>query len=141
MADSSSTITIVVGAMVTIIGGFGVIAKLMLAQASKDRDADRAERKELALAIQHMAENSQKVAEATERGAQEAKDRNGHLGEQTAIVAEIGRKNNVMTARILNRLEKSEETLKRNTKKVAAKVETVKTDLEDNNPIVVEVEK
>ena len=139
MAEASSTITIVVGAMVTIIGGFGVIAKLMLAQASKDRDADRAERKELALAIQHMAENSQKVAEATERGAQEAKDRNGHLGEQTAIVAEIGRKNNVMTARILNRLEKSEETLKRNTKDAKIAVKHVKDDLEESKPTEVKV--
>lgn len=73
-----------------------------------------------------------RVAEATEQGAQEAKERNGHLGEQTAIVAEIGRKNNTMTAKILNRLEKSETALEKNTKKVAEKVEHVKTDLEDS---------
>lgn len=81
MQDSTSTIAIVIGAFVTIIGGFGAIAKIMLTQSAKDRDSDRDERLRLSAAIEHMAQNSSKVAEATVRTADEAKQRNGHLAE------------------------------------------------------------
>jgi hypothetical protein len=72
---------IAIGAIVTIVTGFGVIAKLMLNQASKDRDDDRQERLHLAGAIERMAA-------ATERTASEAKERNGHLAELVAKTAE-----------------------------------------------------
>lgn len=71
----------VIGAFVTVILAFLGIAKIMLNQATKDRDADRKERKELSLAIAQMAKNSSKVADATVRSADEAKQRNGHLAE------------------------------------------------------------
>lgn len=77
----SSDTPAVVGAFVTVILGFLGIAKIMLTQASKDRTADRQEREKLAAAITLMADNSGKVAKATERGANEAKQRNGHLAE------------------------------------------------------------
>lgn len=73
--------TTVIGAFVTVILAFLGIAKLMLNQATKDRDADRKERKELSSAIALMAKNSNRVAEATVRSADEAKQRNGHLAE------------------------------------------------------------
>lgn len=78
----------VIGAFVTVILAFLGITKFMLNQATKDREADRQERKELSKAIASMAKNTgeQTVAiregtEATNRGADEAKERNGHLAE------------------------------------------------------------
>lgn len=79
MGEGGSAVAI--GAIVTIITGFGVIAKIMLNQASKDRDADREERKELVMAIKDMAGATGRVADATKQGADEAKQRNGHLAE------------------------------------------------------------
>jgi hypothetical protein len=61
--------------------GFYSIARVMLNAANKEREADRAERLRLADAITLMASNSSKVARATERSANEAKERNGHLAE------------------------------------------------------------
>lgn len=72
---------IAIGAIVTIVTGFGVIAKLMLNQASKDRDDDRRERLHLAGAIERMAK-------ATEQSANEAKERNGHLAELVVKTSE-----------------------------------------------------
>lgn len=107
-------IEVVLGAFTATIAGFFGIAKVMLNQASKDREADREERKKLAEAVALMAENSGKqaensklVAEATVQYAKEAKDRNGHLGEQTAHTADLVLQGNKLTAKILNRLEKT----------------------------------
>lgn len=80
---------LVIGAFVTLIGGFFALAKVMLNQASRDREADRKERTHLAAAITLMAKNSGKVAAATTKGAEEAKQRNGHLGEQNIHIAEL----------------------------------------------------
>jgi hypothetical protein len=77
MTPSSTDVTII-GAMVT---GFLAISTLMLKQTAKEREADRSERKELVRAIRDMAKSSEKVAKATERSANEAKQRNGHLAE------------------------------------------------------------
>lgn len=86
--------------------GFYAVAKLMLKQATKDREADREERKDLSSAIKLMAENSAKVARVTEAGmdkvavatnktAREAKERNGHLAEliiqQGEMVQEVAK--------------------------------------------------
>jgi len=90
--EGTSTIAIVIGAFVTIIGGFGAIAKIMLNQSAKDRDADRDERIKLTTAIENMAQSNAKVAEVTDRGfdklsketakqSQQAEQRNGHLAE------------------------------------------------------------
>jgi len=75
--NDTTTIGIFAGVVISFLG----IAKVMLNQATKDREADRKERKELSLAISLMAKNSNKVAEATVRSADEAKQRNGHLAE------------------------------------------------------------
>ena len=61
--------------------GFYSIARVMIVSSSKEREADRLERIKLASAIKLMADNSTKVARATERSANEAKERNGHLAE------------------------------------------------------------
>lgn len=96
----SSDTPVVVGAFVTITGAFLGIAKLMLNQATKDRDADRAERLKLSDAITLMAENNGKIAVATEKGAHEAKERNGHI-------AEISTKSLEIATKTLERLEKT----------------------------------
>lgn len=89
VVDETTSIPVVVGAFVTIIGAFLGVAKIMLAQATKDRESDRAERMRLADAIEHMAKNSSKVAEATTKAAKEAKQRNGHLGEQNVQITKL----------------------------------------------------
>jgi len=63
--------------------GFYGIAKLMLLQATKDREADRVERKEFVKAIKDMADSNREIAQETKKGNKEAKERNGHLAELT----------------------------------------------------------
>ena len=84
----SSDIAVMVGAIVTIVGSFLAVAKLMINQAEKEAKANREERARFALAVDKMANGMEKVAdtnkdiaEATKRGADEAKERNGHLAE------------------------------------------------------------
>ena len=84
----SLDITVVLGAFGGMLAGFYAIARVMLKQAAKDRDAERAERdadrqerKELAKAIQDMAGASGRVADATVKAAVEAETRNGHIAE------------------------------------------------------------
>jgi hypothetical protein len=92
---NTATIIVAFGAMM---GGFFAIAKIMLNQATKDRDADRAERKD-------MTKVFSRVADATERAADEAKDRNGHLGDLVA-------QGNQMTSNILSQLQDSAKIAK-----------------------------
>src|SRR5665213_3118635 len=89
--------------------GFFAISRLMLNQSSKDREDDRAERREGINASRNMAKAFTRVAEATEKAGSEAKMRNGHLG---ALVNQ----GNIMTAKIVDRLEKSAVTLTKDTK-------------------------
>lgn len=84
-APDASTI----GAFVTIILAFLGVAKIMLGQATKDREADRKERIKLSEAIGRMADSNKEIAKATRRGADEAKQRNGHLGEQNIQIARL----------------------------------------------------
>ena len=56
------------------LGGFYVLVKFMLVQQEKTQKADREERQEMTKAFN-------RVAEATERSAREAEQRNGHLAE------------------------------------------------------------
>lgn len=71
----------ILGAFAGMLAGFFAIAKIMLKQASKDRDADRGEREHLSTAINSMATSNEKIAKAVVRQADEAKQRNGHLAE------------------------------------------------------------
>jgi hypothetical protein len=122
----------VLGAFVTVILALSGIGTLMLKQSTKDRDADRKERKELSLAIAAMAKSSTKVAEATERSANEAKQRNGHLGEQNIHIAELVAQGNETNTKILTRLEDSATTLVRDTHDAAVAVKTVQVDLRES---------
>lgn len=83
MASSVDPTTI--GAFVTIILAFLGVAKIMLNQATKDREADRQERLRLANAIEKMADptvnGNQQIADGITRQAEESAERNGHLGE------------------------------------------------------------
>lgn len=92
-----------IGAFVTIILAFLGIAKIMLSQATKDRESDRKERLRLAGAIEKMAENSgknvksmERLVEETKTGNEQSEKRNGHLGEliikqseQTQKIADV----------------------------------------------------
>lgn len=80
-----SVLTIMSGMLV----GFFGVSKMMLNQASKDREKDREERKALVSAINTMAKSNQSIAEETKKGNREAKIRNGHLGEQNIQIAEL----------------------------------------------------
>lgn len=135
MNESGSTIAI--GAIVTIVTGFGVIAKLMLNQAAKDReserkerDSDREERKELARAIKDMAGATGRVADASVKSAAEAEARNGHLAELSLqgnqLICEVIEN----TKNIKDKMDQSAVELKTNDKARKRAVRTVKTDLE-----------
>lgn len=135
--DSTGTIVVVVGAFVTIIGGFGAIARVMLSQASKDREADRAERIRLAEAIEHMANSNadiamsnQVIANSVDKQSAESAERNGHI-------AEISSKSLAIATKTLTRLEKSETALQKDNKAKAKAVAHVKIDLEEHTPVKV----
>jgi hypothetical protein len=59
---------------------YGLVNKMLKSQ-EKERDADRTERKEFVRTIGDMKNASIRVAEATEKAAREAEQRNGHLAE------------------------------------------------------------
>ena len=135
MNEAGSTVAI--GAIVTIVTGFGVIAKLMLNQAAKDReserkerDADREERKELARAIKDMAGATGRQADATERSAKEAEARNGHLAELSLqgnqLICEVLETNKG----IKQNLKQGMIDLKKRDKERENAVKAVKKDLE-----------
>lgn len=100
-ADISLTeLTPILVIMAGMLTGFYGIAKLMLVQATKDREADRAERIRLATAIEKMADpvvnGNERIANGIEKQANESAERNGHLGElilaqgeQTQKIADI----------------------------------------------------
>jgi len=70
-----------VGILASMLIGFYGLLKFVLGQAEKDRDAERKERINFASALTALTKSSERVAEATERAASEAKERNGHLAE------------------------------------------------------------
>ena len=105
--QSSTDIAVIIGAFVTVVGGFLAVAKIMLAAATKEREADRLERVELSKAIERMAQASADVATATVKSAKEAKQRNGHLADQTVKLGEMGERQAALTRKIISRLEKT----------------------------------
>jgi len=99
--------------LVGMLTGFYGIAKLMLNQAMKDREADREERKHLTKAIKDMADpevnGNKRIADGIERQAQESAERNGHLGEliiaqgeQTQKIADTAVKSIVRSVGVQN---------------------------------------
>ena len=87
LATFDPSTTEVLGSFVVMLGGFFGVAKLMLNQASKDREADRTERvgqnTAFVAALGEVAESNRAIAKATEKGNREAEKRNGHLAELT----------------------------------------------------------
>lgn len=69
--------------------GFYGIAKFLMLQAEKDREADRAERRELSSAISDMAESNRTIADEMRDGNIKAEIRNGHLGEQNVQITQL----------------------------------------------------
>lgn len=63
------------------LAGFYGVFKIMNATAVGDRKADREERKAFIKALDNVAKTNREIAQATKRGADEAKARNGHLAE------------------------------------------------------------
>lgn len=57
-------------------------------------------------AVKEMADSSKAVAEATETGNREAKERNGHLGEQNIQIAQLVTSQNKDVSRIKDSNEK-----------------------------------
>lgn len=128
--QSGLDITTVIGAFAGMLVGFYGIARIMLTQAAKDREADRIERQQLAGAIKMMATSSKKVADAAVRSANEAEQRNGHLAELVLQGNQLMDKNLDANKAIKETLEKIALTLKLDTKDAATAVAQVKTDLE-----------
>lgn len=146
----NSDTPVVVGAFVTIIAGFLAVGKIMLGSAQKEREADRAERLKLSDAIEHMAQakdaeakataegfdklakSSDKVEKATTKSAQEAKERNGHLAEQTIMVGKMAQQGLELQEKTLTRLEKSATLLVKDTKKTADATEAVRVIAEED---------
>lgn len=62
-------------------------------------------------ALNNLVESSDRVAKATTKSAAEAKQRNGHLGEQSLKLAELITKQNKDVARISEATIKTAETL------------------------------
>lgn len=82
-AISPGELVPIFGVLAAMLTAFYALIRFILKQAEKDREADRNERKALVSAIKDMADSNRDIAEATERQAQEAEKRNGHLAEIT----------------------------------------------------------
>jgi len=128
--DKGIDITVVLGAFAGMLVGFYGIAKVMLNQASKDRDNDRHERQTLAKAIQDMAGATGRVADATTRSAKEAETRNGHLAELSLqgnqLICEVIEN----TKNIKDKMDATAVGLETGDKARKRAVRMVKTDLE-----------
>ena len=96
IAETSLSIDLgdVVAAIAAILATVFGLLKLVLNQATKDRDSDRKERNEFVNAIKDMAKSNREIAHETKKGNAEAKERNGHLGEQNIQIAELVTKQN-----------------------------------------------
>jgi hypothetical protein len=88
-------------------------------------------------ALGKLVKSSEKVAEATQKSAKEAKQRNGHLGEQNVKIAELVTLGNETHHEILAQLQTSAQKaatlLKENTASTAHEVQIVAGKLEQNN--------
>ena len=80
-------------------------------------------------ALNRLVTSSEKVAQATLKAAKEAKDRNGHLADQSIHIAEALNVQNTEIHGIGKILKSSAVTLARDTKEAKQAVKQVKTDL------------
>lgn len=79
----------ILGIFAGMLAGFYAIAKFLMTQAEKDREADRAERQQLSCAISDMAESNRTIADEMRDGNTKAEIRNGHLGEQNVQITKL----------------------------------------------------
>ncbi len=91
--------------------GFFAIVRYILGQGSVDREADRLERKALTEAFNDVAKSNAEIARETRKGNKEAKDRNGHLGEQSIHLAELVRQQNKDVEAVKQNTERTAEIL------------------------------
>lgn len=75
--------TAILALFIGMLSGFYAIVRYMISVGSKTTEADRAERIAFQDTLKSVAEASNRVADATEKSANEAKERNGHLAEIT----------------------------------------------------------
>lgn len=79
----------ILGIFAGMLAGFYAIAKFLMLQAEKDREADRTERQQLSCAISDMAESNRTIADEMRDGNTKAEVRNGHLGEQNVQITKL----------------------------------------------------
>lgn len=92
----NSVIPLIIGAFATLTAGLLALFKIVLNSSSKEREADRKERQALTDALTILGQGKHEQAEATKelvaetrKGNEEAKQRNGHLGEQSIQIAQM----------------------------------------------------
>lgn len=78
---SPTEFTAILALFIGMLSGFYAIVRYMIGIGSKTTEADRAERLAFQETLKAVAEASNRVADATEKSASEAKQRNGHLAE------------------------------------------------------------
>jgi len=110
LTELAPILTIFVG----MLAGFYALLKFVLSQSEKTSESDRGERQQLSKAIADMAESNREIAEATNKGNEEAKIRNGHLGEQNIKIARLVTSQNTDVKGIRNTNKKIVELLKLN---------------------------
>jgi len=110
LTELAPILTIFVG----MLAGFYALLKFVLSQSEKTSESDRGERQQLSKAIADMAESNREIADATNKGNEEAKIRNGHLGEQNIKIAKLVTSQNTDVKGIRNTNNKIVELLKLN---------------------------
>lgn len=121
----SSDLGIIIASFGAMLAGFFAIMRYILKQSANDRTDDRKERQDLANAIKRMADSTDKVAQATVKGSNEAKERNGHLGEQNIQLAAMLTAQTDQLSEIAHTLTSSAVLLVKDTKTAFDNTQTV----------------
>lgn len=112
----------ILGIFAGMLVGFYGITKFLMNQAEKDREADRAERRELSSAISDMAGSNRTIADEMRDGNKKAEIRNGHLGEQNVQITKLvlNAKDETINAiqeikeqHVINQVVENEQVIKR----------------------------
>lgn len=131
---NSPDLVIIIGSFAGMLVGFFTIMRYTLKQGSDDRTSDRKERQALTEAIKKMATSTDKVAQATIKGNNEAKQRNGHLGEQSLQLATMLTAQTVQLTSISNTLTSSAIKANQNAETAYQGTEEVRKTLKKNKP-------
>lgn len=111
MANNTMDVILVLGAFAGMLTGFFAIIRYILSQGMTDREADRAERKALTDSFKAVAASNSQIAKETRQGNREAKERNGHLGEQSLQLAALVEKQNKDVEAVRRSTERTAEIL------------------------------